>query len=392
MLARLFHVHDAGRQRSLIAAILCATLCGCGFSLLMPVMSLNLEAMTGSGKLIGLFGAAAALSTVIASPFAPRLMSLISGRKLIIIALLLTAISHPIFPLVPDVGVWFLVRFLSGMAITIVFVASETWINQIAPPERRATILGLYATALAAGFGTGGLLLAAVGSEGWSPWVAGSLLFAIGALPIAFLRGPDIAPPDLEHTTARSMLRAAWMAPAAIGAGLLFGATEQSFFAVFPVYAERVGLMDAQIGFMMAAGAMGGIALQALLGRIADRVGRLRVAFFATIVCLTGPLFIYFASDYALALYGVMFFYVGVATGLYTLGLALIGERFDGGSLAAANATFIMAYGVGSLAGPALGGAAMDIIDPHGLLIVTSGFALIYLVFLGYRHFTRTTS
>jgi len=392
MLARLLHIEDAGRQRSLIAAILCATLCGAGFSLLMPVMSLNLEAMTGSGKIIGLFGAFAALSTVIASPFAPRLMAKISGRKLIVLALLITAISHPIFPLIPHVGTWFALRFLSGLAITVVFVASETWINQLAPPEKRATILGLYATALAAGFGTGGLLLAVVGSEGWTPWIAGSLLFVIGAIPIAFLRGPDIAPPDLAHTTARSMFNAARLAPAAIGAGILFGSTEQSFFSIFPVYAERVGLIDAQIGFMMAAGAMGGIALQALIGRIADGVGRLRVAFFATLVCFVGPILIYFAGTQAYALYAVMFIYVGVATGLYTLGLALIGERFDGGALAAANATFVMAYGVGSLVGPALGGIAMDAINPHGLLIATSGFALVYLAFLGVRHFTRTTS
>ncbi|GJL97196.1 MAG: ABC transporter permease [Hyphobacterium sp.] len=391
MLARFLHIEDAGRQRSLIAAILCATLCGCGFSLLMPVMSLNLEAMTGSGKIVGLFGAVAALSTVIASPFAPRLMAKIPGRRLIVIALVLTAVSHPLFPLIPNVHAWFLIRFVSGLAITIVFVSSETWINQIAPPERRATILGLYATALASGFGMGGLLLAAVGSDGWLPWTTGTLLFAIGAIPIAFLQGPDIAPPDPAHSTLRAMWGAAIFAPAAIGAGILFGATEQSFFAVFPVYGERIGLFDAQIGFMMAAGALGGIALQAILGRIADHVGRLRVALIATLVCVIGPILIYFAGANAWALYAVMFFYVGVATGLYTLGLALIGERFNGGSLAAANAAFVTAYGVGSLIGPTLGGAAMDIMDPHGLLIITSGFAVVYLAFLGVRHITRRT-
>ncbi|WP_421791921.1 MFS transporter [Hyphobacterium sp.] len=378
-----------GRARSLIAAIICAALVGCGFTLLMPVMALNLEAMTGSGMIVGLNGAAAALSTIIATPFVPRLMSVLPGRQLIVACLLITAATVPFFPLFPNVAFWFAMRFAMGMTMTVVFVASETWINQIAPKERRATILGLYATALAGGFGAGGLMLAAFGSTGWGPWIAAFCLFAGGSIPIMLLRGPGIQKPDAESAGFSAMIKAAGYAPAAIGAGLLFGATETIFFSLFPVYGERIGLIDTSIGFMMAAGALGGIFLQAPLGRLADQVGRLRVAVVATCMCVIGPALIFHVGATPAALYAVMFIYVGTATGLYTLGLALIGERFDGGSMAAANAAFVMAYGVGSLFGPAIGGPTMDVINPHGLLIVTSGMAMAYLAFLTLRHFTR---
>jgi MFS family permease len=389
MLATWLISPEHARLRSLIAAILCATLCGCGFTLLMPVMALNLEAMTGSGVIVGLNGAAAALSTIVATPFIPRLMAHIQGRRLIVASLLLMALTVPFFPLFPIVWLWFVLRFVMGLATTVVFVASETWINQIAPADRRATILGLYATALAAGFGAGGLMLAAFGSTGWAPWIAAFCLFAGGSIPIMFLQGPGIEQPDAESAGVMAMIRAAGYAPAAIGAGLLFGATETIFFALFPVYGERIGLVDANIGFMMAAGALGGIALQAPLGRLADAIGRLRVAIIATGACVIGPGLIFLVGATPVALYAVMFAYVGTATGLYTLGLALIGERFDGGRLAAANAAFVMAYGVGSLFGPAIGGGAMDAYDPYGLLVVTSGLALTYLIFLAVRHFTR---
>jgi MFS family permease len=380
---------EHGRLRSLISAILCATLCGCGFTLLMPVMALNLEAMTGSGVIVGLNGAAAALSTIIATPFIPRLMAYFRGRTLIVVSLVLSALTVPLFPLFPSVWLWFALRFAMGFALTIIFVASETWINQIAPPEKRATVLGLYATALAAGFGAGGLLLAAFGSTGWAPWLAAFLLFGGGAIPIMLLRGPGIEQPDHASAGVVAMIRAAGFAPAAIGAGLLFGATETIFFSLFPVYGDRIGLIDANIGFMMAAGALGGIALQAPLGRLADAIGRLRVAIMATCACVIGPGLIYLAGASPAALYVVMFAYIGTATGLYTLGLAIIGERFDGGRLAAANAAFVMSYGIGSLFGPAIGGGAMDVYDPHGVLAVTSGLALAYLGFLAIRHFTR---
>jgi hypothetical protein len=55
----------------------------------------------------------------------------------------------------------------------------------------------------------------------------------------------------------------------------------------------------------------------------------------------------------------------------------MAGDRFRGGALVAANAAVVMSYGLGSLLGPALGGVAMDLWDPHGLL------ALFALAFAG---------
>jgi len=389
MIAGWFLGAEHGRLRSLISAIICASLCGCGFTLLMPVMSLNLEAMTGSAIVVGVNSAAAALSTIAIAPFVPRLLRRIPGRTLIIFSLLSAALTIPLFPLLPDPTIWFILRFAMGMAITAVFVSSETWINQIAPAGKRATILGLYATALAGGFGAGGLMLAVLGSTGWAPWIAGLCLFAGGTLPILLLRGPGIEQPDSESASFSAMIKAAGYAPAAIGAGLLFGATETTFFALFPVYGDRIGLPDHSIGYMMAAGALGGIAFQTPLGRLADKIGRMQITVFATAACALGPLLIYLSGANPVALYAVMFVYVGVATGLYTLGLAIIGERFEGGSMVTANAAFIMAYGVGSLAGPAISGVGMEIINPYGLLIVSSALALGYLLFLGLRKLQR---
>jgi MFS family permease len=76
----------------------------------------------------------------------------------------------------------------------------------------------------------------------------------------------------------------------------------------------------------------------------------------------------------------MIFLYVGVASAFYTVGLALIGERVRPGQLASANAAFIFAYGMGSLAGPVSAGAAMDAFNPWGLLAAFAMFAAFYLV------------
>ena len=69
-----------------------------------------------------------------------------------------------------------------------------------------------------------------------------------------------------------------------------------------------------------------------------------------------------------LPLFGLLFVWGGVASGIYPVALSMAGDRFRGGELVSVNAAMIIAYGLGGLAGPPLGGAAMDLDDPQGLL------------------------
>lgn len=367
------------RARSLFVAIMCGGLAGCGFGLLMPLISLNLEAMTGSGAMSGANAAAAALAMILSTPFIPGLFSRIAPRILLAASLAVIAAGILVFPAVRDVWVWFGTRFIIGIAVTIVFIASETWINQLAKPERRASLLAVYATVLSAGFGSGGLLLALLGAEGWAPWIAGAAIYAAGVLPVMFLRGPDLVPPKADEGSPLAILTTARLAPAAILAGFLFGALENSFFALMPVYGERTGLTTTLIGLLMTTGALGALFLQIPIGNFADRAGRMRTLALITLAAVAVPLLIIASSGFGFALFPLIFLYVGLASAYYTVGLSVIGERVKASQLAAANAAFIFAYGSGSLFGPPLGGLAMDWINPHGFLLALSVIAAVYL-------------
>ncbi|WP_306015755.1 MFS transporter [Oceanicaulis sp. MMSF_3324] len=371
---------DLARTRSLIAAIVCAALAGCGFGLLMPLVALNLEAMTGSAAIVGTNAAAAALSTLLATPLIPALMARMPPRQTVVISALVTALGFVLFPAMPDPVVWFILRFAMGLSVTVIFVASETWINQLAKPESRASLLAVYATVLSGGFGSGGLLLALLGSEGWTPWLAGGAIYALGALPILILKGPQIEPPSVEDSGLKSLLGAAQLAPMAILAGLVFGGLETNVFSLMPVYAERIGIAEQGVGLLVAIGALGAIMLQIPLGKLADRTGRDRtlsgVALSAVILSIAMGL----AGANLWLLIPMVFFFVGASSAFYTIGLAMIGERVRPGALASANAAFIFAYGLGSLLGPALGGVSMDLADPWGLMAAFAAMAGLYFV------------
>ena len=375
-----------GNTRALIAAICCAAVCGIVFGLSMPLISLRLEEMTGSALLVGLNGAALGVSTLVMAPLVPRLMAMLPARMLLIASLILAGTFFLLFPVLPSVVPWFALRFIVGCFITVVFVVSETWINQIVTPERRAVMLGVYGTALAGGFGIGGLLFAVFGTSGDLAFFLASGIFLLGIIPVALLRGPQAVAPAREDSSMSAILAAAGSAPAAILAGLAFGAIETLIFSMLPVYAERIAIDPVSIGMMVFAVAMGVLFFQIPLGWVADKTDRRGTLITIAAVAALGPVLVWMAGTHLGWLLPILFIQSGIASGLYTVGLSLLGERFTGGRIAAANAAFIFAYGLGSLLSPPAAGVAMDGFGPAGLLVVLGGTAGAYLLFLAVTH------
>jgi hypothetical protein len=66
--------------------------------------------------------------------------------------------------------------------------------------------------------------------------------------------------------------------------------------------------------------------------------------------------------------------------GIYTVGLALLGERFRGTDLVAGTAAFATVWGLGSLFGAVACGWAMDGFGPNAL---PYALAIIFAVYLG---------
>ena len=79
-------------------------------------------------------------------------------------------------------------------------------------------------------------------------------------------------------------------------------------------------------------------------------------------------------------LWPVLFLWGGTTVSLYTIGLAMLGERFGPELLPAANAMMVIAYCVGSMVGPPVTGAAMEAwgMDamPYGLALICGLFTL----------------
>ena len=160
---------------------------------------------------------------------------------------------------------------------------------------------------------------------------------------------------------------------------VISGLGDEAIFTLLPVYGMHAGLAQDDAIFMLTVFAAGTAILQVPIGWLADRIGRRIMLLFCATIGFIGPVVLPFVLMNTTQLYVALFIWGGTVWGVYGLAITLLGERFRPSELTQASALFVMIYSAGSLAGPPIGGGAMDLWDPHGLPVVV-GSALFLVV------------
>jgi MFS family permease len=367
----------ASRRRGIAAAIACISIVGVGLSLTIPLLSLALERRGVGGFVIGLHTAAQAAASVLVAFRVPRLVATFGPRPLLLTALVTATAAILAFPAIPEPLFWLPMRMVLGVCLTVLFTVSEYWITGVADPRNRGFVMGVYATVLSIGFAAGPAILTWAGSEGWTPFVIGAVIFVAGLAPV--LLGGGAVPPQNEGGHGPPPLRAVLIAsPSAVLAAFFFGAAETANFAVLVIWGQRAGLPEGQAALLLTTAFLGNVAFQIPLGMLADRVDKRALLLACALVGTAGALAAPVLVGQAPSLFATMFVWGGLLGGLYTVGLSLLAERFPGPALAAANAAFVMNYSLGSLVGPPLAGAAMEAFNPHGFAFALAALCAVY--------------
>ncbi len=271
-----------------------------------------------------------------------------------------------------------MLRFVEGMAVTVMFVLSEFWITTATPEGRRGLAIGIYVTTLAAGFAIGPLVLAVTGTAGNLPFLIAAALFAGSTIPLALnARGA----PRLEERSGRSFLFFLMAAPAATLAALLHGSIEVAGMSLLPVYALRAGASIAEGALFASLFIVGNSALQLPIGLVADRVDRRRLLVVLALAGLGGAALLAVLGIRSVRLFEVLLLiWGGIVGALYPVGLGELSARFRGADLASANSAYVMTYAAGMLVGPPIIGAGLDWMPPSGFFWAVAGLIALYLV------------
>ncbi|CDN47421.1 MFS transporter [Neorhizobium galegae] len=363
---------------SLIAAISAISAVGIAIGLGLPLLSIILEKRGISSTLIGLNAAMAGVASMVAAPITTKIAHTCGVARTMMFAVLIAAISAIGFYYADAFWMWFPLRFTFHGATTTLFILSEFWINEAAPPRRRGLVLGIYATVLAIGFAIGPLLFSALGSDGVLPFLVGAAIIMLAIIPIFIARHES---PVLDTKPDRHFFHYIFLVPTATAAVFAFGAVSAGGLSLFPIYAIRSALTEAQAALLLTVMGIGNMAFQIPLGLYSDKLRDRRPLLTAMAVLgVAGSLALPFLIQNWIMMAVVLFFWGGCVSGLYTVGLAHLGSRLSGADLAAANAAFIFCYAVGTVAGPQGIGAAIDIAGNDGFAWALAGFFGFYVL------------
>jgi MFS family permease len=156
----------------------------------------------------------------------------------------------------------------------------------------------------------------------------------------------------------------------------VFDSVNDSFL---PLYGLRSGLdQDAAVTLLTIVLA-GATLVQIPIGWLADRLDRRRMLIGLTLLAIVSLTAFPLVIGSIWLRWPLAVLYGCTVGGLWAVSLILVGERYRGGDVAAANTARGVLYGLGAFAGPALAGIAFDLWTPHGALAVIVLVALAYL-------------
>jgi DHA1 family tetracycline resistance protein-like MFS transporter len=156
-----------------------------GFGIVMPILPQYAERFGVSATVIGLLLSSFSLAQLVGAPILGRLSDRVGRKPVILVSLFGTAVGSLLTGAAGNVWVLFAGRLLDGASGASVSVAQAA-VADLAPPERRARLMGLLGAAFGVGFVAGPALgaLAALGGAHVPFFVAAAIAFVNGLVAI----------------------------------------------------------------------------------------------------------------------------------------------------------------------------------------------------------------
>ena len=367
---------DTLRRRNLYAACAAIVVFGFAMGLSYPLLSLLMERDGVSEAVIGMNSAMSPLGIVLFSVFIPVLARRYGARNVTIVSALVTALILLGYKAFPALEVWFVLRFFYGMAVSCLFVLSESWVVKFADPGSRGKVVAIYGAALAASFGAGPAIIALIGIDGWLPFIIGATVLVVAIFPISLIREERL---ETEETAGWSdILGFAPKAPILLAAVFTFAVFDAATLSLVPVYGLRLAMDLATSANMLSALIVGNVVLLLPIGWLIDNMNRRAVMAWLSAITIALLLVLPLVVT-TWVMWPVLFVVGATGYGIYTCALAILGDRFKGHELIAGASSFATMWGAGALTGSLIAGAAMQGFGPHGLPV---SLALCFLIFL----------
>lgn len=351
------------------------------FGFTIPLCALILESRGVSTTLIGSITAISAAGMMLASLFSGRLAATFGARRVMFVAIVVTTATIVLLPIFDNIASWFLIRFLYGIALGALLILGQAWFSEVVADSIRGRMVGLFIAVASVGISLAPVIIDLTGYLGWLPIIVVSCIALAAAIPLIFTQ--SVASDEEQRHSASLLLKIFFTAPSAVWGAFLLGVIEAGVMGLLPIYSLRLGYSESEAVLLIAAYFSGGIVLAVAFGWLADRIDKRTVLILCALICLVTLVALPVSGS--ILIWPVVFVWGGAAVAIYAISLTILGQRFSGANLAAASAVLILMMSVGNIIGPFSAGAAMEIWNPYGLLVVLGLISGAYTLLVIYR-------
>ena len=363
-----------------------------GFSqgMLLPLIAIIFESQGISSSLNGLNAMGLYIGILLISPFMEYPLRKYGYKPVIVVGGLLVFASLALFPLWTSFWFWFILRLLIGIGDHALHFATQTWITSFSSPARRGRNISLYGLFFGVGFAAGPLMAPLVTINQALPFIVSSILCLIAWVFVFALKN-DFPEQTIEVHSLRVTLKRFALAIkygwVAFLPPLGYGFLESSLNGSFPVYGLRIGIDVSSISVLLAAFAIGGIVFQLPLGIMSDKWGRKRILSVVLFLGFLSFTMATFVEQSILALTTCLFIAGMVVGSTFSLGISFMADITPKNLLPTGNLLCGIAFSLGSLAGPYIGGTFIQFFENISFFSIISILLLvIFLVILLFGH------
>jgi MFS family permease len=281
-----------------------------------------------------------------------------------------------LYPVMPDVWAWTLMRVVIGFCFSGVYVTAESWLNNASTNETRGQALSAYMIVQMIGIIASQALLNAGDPSGFLLFIIPSVLVSLAFTPILLSATPA---PVFDTTRRMGFRRLFSVSPLGCAGMLLTGGIYSAMFGMASVWGMLAGLSVGQISVFVGAMYVGGLVFQYPIGWLSDRMDRRRLIL---LLSLAGAVAMFAAAavDWGfVVLVGLSMALGGIVNPLYSLLIAHTNDFLPKEEMAGASAGMLFLNGLGAIAGPLVTGWMMEGLGPRGFFL----FIAVLLAALG---------
>lgn len=352
------------------------------------LVSLSADEAAFSTSTTGVVMAGYSAGMLLSTFAAPRLVKSVGHVRTFAGLASIVSTAVLLFPLWVNPVFWFVLRIVTGLCVSGMYIVCESWLNAASTNRNRGQMLSLYMIVTYGALGLGQLLLNVADTSGFVRFIVVSVLLSMSLVPLILVPSEQ---PNVEGAKSVKIADIWRASPLAVVGVIACGLGQSAFFALGVIFGLAKGLPLVWVSIMMALPPFGVILSQYPIGWVSDRIDRRTIilllavasSLIATIILAGGYYVTWFMLIALMTMFGI------VSLPIYSLVIAHANDHLRKEQVLGASAKLVLLYGAGSIVGPILAGYLMSDIGRDGFLIYMIAVHGLLGAFAAWRYWRR---